>query len=65
MRRKITWTMIYKDFKNHHPTFYKEAAYWRPHNYSTILIYLKDGKKITYNYDTKGIQFLIERWKKD
>lgn len=65
MRHKITWNMIRNDFKNRHPTFHKKAIYWRPHDYSTILIYLKDGKKITYDYDTKEIKFLIERWKKD
>lgn len=63
MRHKITWNTIRNDFKNQHPTLHKEVAHWRPHDYSTILIYLKDGKKITYDYDTKEIKFLTDKWK--
>lgn len=64
VRNKITWNMVLKDFKAMHPSLSKEVSYWRPHNYSTIVIYLKKGNKITYNYDTKEITFLKDDWKK-
>lgn len=49
-RNKISWKMILTDFKNRHPKLSKQITYWCPHDYLTILIYLKDGMKLTYDY---------------
>lgn len=64
MSKKITWNKIHKDFTIQHPRYAKEDVYWRPYDFGKILIYLKDGKEITYDYDTKRIKFLPDRWKK-
>lgn len=64
MSVKITWEKIHRDFKQRLPNFSKDAVYWRPHDYGKILIYMKDGSQITYDYDSKRVKFLSTRWKK-
>lgn len=63
MSDKVTWKKICDDMKETHPSLKKEIVYWRPHNYATILVYLKDGRKCTYNYDSKRCRYLKEKWK--
>lgn len=65
MSKKITWNNIYKDLKKHFPNTYKRTTYWHPHDYATIEIYLEDGSKALYNFDSKKVTFLDERWIKD
>lgn len=50
--------MIREDLKRTNPKIHKEVTYWRPHDYATILLYLKDGGKATYSYDTKQVSYL-------
>lgn len=50
MQLKITWKMVLEDFKQRHPRLSKQITYWCPKDYLTILIYLKDGMKISYDY---------------
>lgn len=49
MSKKITWADIYKDFKMRLPTLSKLAVDYRPHDYMTIAVYLKDGTKLMYD----------------
>lgn len=62
MSKKITWNVIYNDFKSRHPNLKKEVVYWRPHDYATILLYLKAGRYATYNYDKREVRFLGGTW---
>lgn len=62
MSKKLTWSMINKDFRARHPKLRKEVTYWRPHNFATILLYFKDGRLATYNYDKHAITFLSDTW---
>lgn len=55
--KKITWEVIYKDFRRRHPTLKKEVLHWRPHSYSTIILYLKDGSRMLYDYDFSRATF--------
>ena len=55
---KITWDKIYKEFRKTHPEIAKEVLGFQPYDYATILVYLKDNKKISFNYDTKKVDFL-------
>ena len=50
--------MILTDFKNRHPKLSKQITYWCPHDYLTILIYLKDGMKLTYDYNNHEAKIL-------
>lgn len=50
--RRITWNKIRDQFKHDHPKKHKEVVYWRPHEYATIVLYFKDGRIGTYNYDS-------------
>lgn len=49
MSKKITWADIYKDFRQRLPTLSKQAIEYRPHDYMTIIVYLKDGSKMLYD----------------
>ena len=55
--KKITWEVIYKDFRRRHPHLKKDVTYWRPHGYATIMLYLKDGRKMLYDYDSSRATF--------
>ncbi len=60
--QKITWNKIRDQFKRTHPARHKQVIYWRPHEFGTIMLYFKDGRKGTYNYDTRKLTMLIETW---
>lgn len=59
-KNKVTWKMILDDFKQRHPSLRKEVSCSRPYAYATILIYLKNGLVLTYNYD-ESRAYIIER----
>ena len=58
MSKKITWNKIREDFKVNYPKLHKEVSYWRPHDFATIILYFKDGRKGTYNYDERRFRYL-------
>lgn len=60
---KLSWKKILTDFKQRHPHLSKEISHWCPHDYATILIYLKDGMKLTYDYEEHKAVILGSRWK--
>ena len=60
MGKKITWEQIYKDFKSRYRNLMKEVLDYRPHDYLTIKLYLKSGRRMTYNYETKECRFMAE-----
>ena len=60
MAVKLTWDKIYKDFRKRHPTLRKEVTYWHPYGFAKILLYLKDGRKMIYDYDPHMAKFLVE-----
>lgn len=55
---KITWEMIYKDFKQRHPNLSKEVRRWNPLNFATIELHLKDGTRMSYDYDLHQAKFI-------
>ena len=56
-KHKVTWRMVYTKFKKTHPRLSKMSCGFQPYNYAEILIYLNDGSKLTYNYDTCRVNF--------
>lgn len=58
MSKKLTWDAVYQDFKKVYPNFSKTAVHYEPYGYATILIYLDDGKKGTYDYMMHKFTFL-------
>ena len=54
---KVTWRKVYADFKKRHPNLSKKSACFCPYDYAEILVYLKDGTKLSYNYDTRRVGF--------
>lgn len=59
---KITWIKILEDFKERYPRLAKEVCYWRPRDYATIQVNLKDGMMLEYNYDDHRAIILCTRW---
>lgn len=59
MSNKVTWNSIYSDFRQRHPNLQKHVAYWRPYDYATIILYMDDNYKFTYNYDSHMLKRLI------
>lgn len=60
MRKKLTWTKIYEQFKVSQSCYADMISYWRPYDFATIIVHLKDGRKITYNYDKDEVKFVKE-----
>ena len=58
MRKKITWQVIFEDFKVRHPRLSGQILHWRPYDYSTIVLYLNDGMKLLYNYDNHSAKMM-------
>jgi hypothetical protein len=56
--KKVTWSDIYKQFRATHPRLKNEVINYRPYNFMTIILTLKDGSKMTYNGMTKECQFI-------
>ena len=56
--KQLTWGRVYDDFKQRHPNLSAMAADYRAYDFATILIYLKDGSKLIYNYDLRQVRFL-------
>ena len=50
MNKKVTWKMIFDDFKNRHPNLSKQVVRYFPSNYLTIEVWIKDGLRIKYDY---------------
>lgn len=61
MSNKLTWNKIYKDFKQRHPNLRKEVIHWCPYDYCTIQLWLKDGSKMTYNFDEHKAVFISRK----
>lgn len=61
---KVTWRMIYEDFKKTYPTLKKQAIYFEPYDYAEIKVWLKEGIKLIYNYDTKQGFYITEQFVK-
>lgn len=63
MSKKITWDVIYKDFKSRHPNLSREVEYWCPHSYVSIKLYFLDGRTGVYKYFEHEVNFISDRWK--
>ena len=55
---KITFKMIYIDFKKRYPRLAKMVIHWQPHSYATIYVKLKNGMELTYDIDTERATIL-------
>ena len=63
MNKKITWGVIYDDFKDHYPRLSKKAVDYRPHDYLTIKIWFdEEPLAMTYDYMTKRCVIVPEDW---
>ena len=63
MAKKITWTLVYKDFKEQYPRLGKEAIAFKPYSYATIVIMFSGKPRKLYNYDTKELsEVTLAEW---
>lgn len=54
----VTWKKIFEDFKKRHPKLSLLALDYSSYDYATILIHLRDGAKMIYDYDSRRAKFL-------
>lgn len=59
MDGKLTFSDVYKDFKNRHPRLKKQVVDWKPHNAYQIKIWLNDGKTLIYDYYYHEAKFVV------
>ena len=62
---KLTFEMIYKDFRTRHPHMAKEVVHWRPNDYMEIRIFLDDGMILRYSYWDHKATICKENWRRD
>lgn len=60
MKDKITWKMIYDEFKGTYPSKRKEAIHYEPFGVAEILIFMKDGSKYVYNHQYRRLRCIQE-----
>ena len=53
--KKITWDVIFRDYKSHYPKGCKDVLHFQPYAFATILLIFQGGERMTYNYDTKNL----------
>lgn len=58
---KITWDVIYKDFRHNHPKLKQRVLGYESYDYATILLVFPDRIRMTYNYDTKELKILSDK----
>lgn len=57
MGKEITWREIYREFQQKLPTLSKQALDYRPADFMTIAVYLKDGSRVLYDGMKKCARF--------
>lgn len=53
--KKITWKVIFDDFKSQYPKQSKSVLGFEPYDYATIKLLFPDRVRMSYNYDTKQL----------
>lgn len=59
---KITWRMVFEDFKTRLPNLAKEVVDYRPHGYLEIQVWLKDGTTMSWDYLQKKATIIKAIW---
>lgn len=49
VKHKITWREVFDNFKAVYPNLSKGVRDFRPYNYMSIMVYMRDGSKIIYD----------------
>lgn len=62
MRVKVTWDVVFEDFKQRYPRLRQTVVYWQPSGYGSISLYFKDGRKGTYDHSAGRLIFSSESW---
>ena len=56
---------MFKDFQKTYPTLSKQAVHFYQDKLCTLIIYLKDGTKLSYDYNYGRATRLRDKWKFD
>ena len=62
---KLTFDMIYADFRRRHPHLSKEVYHWRPSDYMEIQVFLSDGMILRYSYWDHKATICKANWRRD
>ena len=56
--KKVTWEIIYKEFRSRYPRLKKLVLGYTPYDVATILLIFPDHLRMIYDYDTKRLSIL-------
>ena len=59
--KKITWEVIFQDFRLQHPKLATKVLKYDAYDYATILLVFHDGLRMIYNYDTKELKTVANK----
>ena len=57
--------IMFKDFQKTYPTLSKQVVHFYQDRLCTLVVYLKDGTKLLYDYNYGRATRLRDRWKLD
>lgn len=57
--------IVFKKFRKIYPKLSKQVVHFYPVNLLTIIVYLEDGSKLSFDYDYERAVRLKDRWKKE
>ena len=57
MNTKVTWNIIFNEFKSRHPSLARQVMDYRPKGQMEIMVWLHDGRELIYNYLSKKARF--------
>lgn len=57
------WNKIYKEFQKTYPNLSKQVVHFYPDKLFTLIVYLDDGTKLSYDYNDGRAVRLKEKWK--
>ena len=62
-KKKDAANVMFKEFSKTYPTLAKQTIHFYPSSVCTLIVYLKDGTKLSYDYDYGRAVRLKEKWK--
>lgn len=62
---KKVFRKIYREFESKYPQLSKHVIHACPYEFATIALYLDDGTKLAYSYESERAIVLGDRWKEE
>ena len=60
---RLTPKKIFQEFESLYPSLSKDVVHWYPIGGTDLIVYLRDGSKVTYERDLARAVVMEDRWK--